>query len=81
MKAQMARLNKKLIQKRFHELSEKKGPRAFMHFMEWNSPSQASNIYKGIGNPTMDTIEQLAFKLRLSPNDLIVPGIEKCWPE
>lgn len=78
----MAKLNKKLIQQRAFELGGVTTARAFETFMGWNAPSKASRIFNATTTkPELDTIEELAFKLNLSPNDLIVPGKKKNWPE
>lgn len=82
MKANMARLNKKLIQQRALELGGVTTARGFEQFMGWNAPSKAARIYNATTTkPELDTIEQLAFKLNLSPNELIIPSGKKRWPQ
>ena len=78
----MARLNKKLIQQRARELGEVENPRQFETFMGWNAPHKAARIYNATTTkPELDTLEELAFKLNLSPNELILPSGRKRWPQ
>jgi len=78
----MAKLNIELIQQRALELGGVKNAREFERFMGWNAPSKASRIYHATTTkPELDTIEELAFKLKLSPNQLIKPSGRKTWPQ
>lgn len=77
MKANMARL-------RVEEIAKKRGiPNAHQLQLKLKiSPSKASRLWAG--NPDkigMDTIEQLCFVLKCSPNDLIAPESRRKWPE
>jgi len=77
----MAKLNKKLIQQRAFEIGGVETARDFERFMGWNAPSKASRIFNATSTkPELDTIEEVAFKLNLSPNDLIVPSRRRPWP-
>lgn len=78
----MARLNKKLIQQKAKELGGVENARQFEAFMGWNAPTKAARIYNATTTkPELDTIEALAFKLNLSPNQLIIPSGKKQWPQ
>lgn len=81
----MARLNKELIQAQALKLGKAENASQFAEFMGWSDmPSKAYRVYNATTTkPELDTLEELAFKLNLNPNQLILPSGKrgrKAWP-